>query len=102
MTRWGIGVHLRDEDMPEVSDDYARRTAAVTGAILRYLDEHPRASDTVAGICAWWLPGEGVMEGPELVEEVLEELVKSGRLRPTELPGGARVYGTPPSGGTEG
>ena len=77
-----------------MSDDYAQRTAAVSGAVLRYLDEHPRASDTVDGICAWWLPGEGVIEGPELVEGVLEGLVDSGRLHPTQLPGGARVYGT--------
>ena len=87
-------IEPADEESTEVSDELAKRREAVCGAILRYLAEHPRASDTAAGICAWWLPAKGVNEGPELVEGVLEALVAEGRIRPTEVPGGARVYGS--------
>jgi hypothetical protein len=38
-------MQTRDEHLTEIVD-----------AILRYLDSHPDAADTVEGIAKWWLP----------------------------------------------
>lgn len=73
--------------------DLEQRRAAARRAILRYLEKHPEACDTVEGIQGWWLPEEGVTEGRELVEGVLEELVALGDVRRVTLPDGGEVYG---------
>lgn len=85
-----------------MSDDHAQRRAAVRHGILRYLEQHPRASDTAAGIGERWLPGEGMNEDLGVVESVLDELVDAGLIRLIELPGGARAYGglRPPEPGS--
>lgn len=62
--------------------------------ILRYLEEHPRASDTAAGIGERWLPEAGMNEDVGMVESVLDELVDAGRIRLIELPDGGRAYGS--------
>lgn len=59
-------------------------------AILHYLQDHPEAADTVAGIAKWWV-GEEI----EVVQKALELLVKESvvvreedryRLAPTKAP----------------
>jgi hypothetical protein len=77
-----------------VSDGEAVRRAAVHVALLRYLAKHPHASDALVGICAWWLPEEGVNEEMSVVEEVLEGLVNRGLIRRHELADGTRIYGS--------
>jgi hypothetical protein len=64
----------------------------VHGALLRYLAKHPHASDALVGICAWWLPEEGVIEDVELVEQVLSALVAEGLIRRVQLADGTLVY----------
>ncbi|HEX9105723.1 MAG TPA: hypothetical protein VF832_00810 [Longimicrobiales bacterium] len=66
--------------------------AAVSTAILAYLTRHPRASDTAAGICNWWLAEEGVTGSVDTVAEVLEELVEQRLLLRVRLPDGAVIY----------
>ncbi len=66
--------------------------AAVRAAILSYLSKHPRAADTAAGICSWWLPEEGVTGSVDVVEEVLEQLVEEEMLRRVRLPEGTVIY----------
>ena len=76
-----------------VSDGDAVRRGAIQVAVLRYLAKHPNASDALVGICRWWLPDEGVNEEMDLVEEVLEAMVRRGFIRRFELADGTRVYG---------
>ena len=73
----------------------AERRAAIRRAVLDYVAKHPRASDALAGICAWWLPKEGVIERAGLVEEVLDALVEEHQLRRVRLADGTLIYSGP-------
>ena len=73
-------------------DAGTERRAAIRSSILSYVQKHPRASDALAGICAWWLPEAGVGESGAVVEEVLEGLVAEGRIRRVERPDGTVIY----------
>lgn len=77
-----------------MSHAHAARRAAIRSAILRYLSRHPRASDAVAGICAWWLPEEGITAPTDLVDEVLETLVAQQLIRRVRLADGTLIYGS--------
>ena len=73
-------------------DAETERREAIRSAILSYLERHPRASDALAGICAWWLPESGVRETGRVVEEVIDELVAAHRLRRVKLADGTLIY----------
>jgi hypothetical protein len=75
-----------------LSDATAARREAVQLALLRYLAKHPHASDALLGICAWWLPDEGVIEEADLVEQVLSALVARGLISRVQLADGTLVY----------
>lgn len=75
-----------------MSDAARERGGAIRDAILAYLRKHPRASDSVTGICSWWLPEEGVDEERTVVEGVLEELAAARMIRRFELPDGTVVF----------
>jgi hypothetical protein len=75
-----------------VSDATRERRGAIRDAILAYLRHHPRASDSVTGICSWWLPEEGVEEEQTVVEGVLEELAVTRLIRRFELPEGTVIF----------
>jgi hypothetical protein len=77
---------------PEVTDAVRERRTAIRDAVLRYLRSHPRASDSVTGISAWWLPEEGVEEDSTMVEGVLEEMADAALVRRFELPDGTVVF----------
>ena len=47
--------------------------------ILRYIGEHPRASDTLEGITQWWISDQ-LGCTPAQVRQVLERLVSCGFL----------------------
>lgn len=53
------------------------RVVEVVDAILRYLDRHPDAVDTVEGISKWWLPLDYCAERG-LVQAALERLERQG------------------------
>ena len=74
------------ESEPNVKDRTLLRRA-----ITWYVDRHPQASDTLAGIAGWWLP-EGMQATPRELETTLDELVGDGILRCTTLPGGTKLY----------
>lgn len=59
----------RDEQLNEVA-----------GAVLRYLDGHPDAADTVDGIAKWWLPPPCCVD-TGTVHSALVRLVAQGALR---------------------
>ena len=46
-------------------------------AILAYLQQHPDAADTEAGIACWWLP-DHLSTHPSQVAQAQETLVKDG------------------------
>lgn len=46
--------------------------------ILRYLEDHPNARDTVEGITEWWLLQNEIQQRLAEVEAALGELVQSG------------------------
>jgi hypothetical protein len=74
------------ESGPNVTDRTLLRLA-----ITQYVDSHPLASDTLAGIAEWWLPRDMRPTSLEL-EDALDELVVEGILRRRELPGGTKLY----------
>ncbi len=52
----------------------------VVDALLRYLDTHPDASDTLDGIARWWLPPTLHAEA-DLVRMALDRLMAQGIMR---------------------
>lgn len=85
----------------QVDDEEPERRQAIRGALLRYLREHPRAADTAAGICTWWLAEDGVNEVGDLVEHVLEALVAEGVMRRIGLRDGTQIYAGTQADGPE-
>lgn len=65
----------------------------VEGAILAYLDAHPDAADSAAGIQRWWLPR--ALENVTLfdVERALLHLVASQVVGEFRLPDGGVIFG---------
>ena len=59
--------------------------------IRRYLQDHPRAADSVEGIAAWWIAGAH-KSGLDVVESALEVLVGEGAMRKQVLPDGKTIY----------
>lgn len=52
----------------------------MTDAIVRYLAEHPQASDTLDGIAEWWIMRQRVEVEFTTLKEVLRQLTESGLL----------------------
>lgn len=50
------------------------------GAILAYLDEHPRAMDTLEGIAEWWVMRQRIRTDLALLQTLLDRLVTEGVL----------------------
>lgn len=55
----------------------------LTDAILEYLAEHPRASDTLEGIAEWWIMRQQIRAEIKTLAKVLSRLTKTGRLEKT-------------------
>lgn len=68
------------------------RVAHLRAAILDYVRVHRDASDTPRGIRRWWLPKDMQDGAAELMDEVLNELTRTGALRCIRLPDGALLY----------
>ena len=65
---------------------------ALAAKITRYLDRHPSASDTLAGISQWWLLRQRYEETEEKVRSALDYLAEEGRVIKRTLPGGKVVF----------
>lgn len=52
----------------------------MTEAILEYLKEHPRASDTLEGIAEWWIMRQQVRVEITTLQKVLRQLLKNDLL----------------------
>ena len=60
--------------------DTRQHEKEMTEAILEYLAEHPRASDTLEGIAEWWIMRQLVRVEIKTLQKVLRQLMKSGLL----------------------
>ena len=65
----------------------------IAEAVMRYLSNHPRASDTVEGIVSWWLPAAGIVATIDRTEAALDRLVEQGVLSQRRSPDGRVLYG---------
>lgn len=61
-------------------------------AILRYLQTHPHAADSVEGIALWWVGRGGSAPSAETVLGALEALVAERRISRLSLPDGSTLY----------
>ena len=66
--------------------------APLRAALIRHLQRHPLAGDTVDGMVACWLPRSGLDDALQFVGEVVESMVAAGELLETRLPDGRLFY----------
>ena len=83
-------------ERPDLPDDVGR----VVAAILRYLNVHPHAADTVEGITRWWLTPELGALPIETLEHALAVLIARGRVERAPLGDGRFVYRARPGNET--
>ena len=65
---------------------------AITKEIVRYLNSHPSAADSLEGIADWWLPGECGDADKVTLRIALQELGRCGVVEAIELGDGTRLY----------
>ena len=70
-------------------DDEAERIAL---EILRYLETHPDAADTIEGVIQWWLSPVVSNVFTETVQRALDELVTRSRIVRRVLLDGTILY----------
>ena len=61
-------------------DTHPHEEEELTDAVLEYLAENPRASDTLEGIAEWWIMRQRVRAEVKTLAKVLRQLTKTGRL----------------------
>jgi hypothetical protein len=72
--------------------DAAGRTNNIRDCLRRYLEAHPDAADSLAGIRQWWLP-EALREvALEELREALAQLAASGEVQCSTLPDKSELY----------
>lgn len=72
--------------------EYMEDMEAIYTEIAEYLNNHPDAADTLEGIAVWWLSGAHRKPSLETIKQILEGLVKHGRLAVNTLPDGQVLY----------
>ena len=65
----------------------------VAWLILGYLCSHPDAKDTAEAVANWWLDGEGITVGVDVVRGSLQFLVRLGWMTVTKGYTGECIYG---------
>lgn len=55
--------------------------ANMRGEIMRYLQMHPNAADSLNGVIDWWLSDRYQAEDVKEVEQVLEQLITDGLVK---------------------
>jgi len=68
------------------------RRVHIAMRIETHLRECPNAADTVEGIAAWWLHGEGGLVDQECVQQALDYLVAQGKVMCIHSPDGHVLY----------
>jgi len=66
--------------------------ASLRTAILSYLNQNPRAADSLEGIKSWWLPKNSKEIDLAKIEDVLQQLVTEGLVKKASLVDGTVIY----------
>jgi len=61
--------------------------------LLGYLEDHPNALDTAAGIQQWWLTRRLGQYSVDRVQRALDQLVETGFIQAVVLGDGKSAYG---------
>jgi hypothetical protein len=61
-------------------------------AIVRYLDAHPNASDTLEGVARWWVASDAEHAPVDALQRALDLLTDRHVLTRRMLPAGRRSY----------
>lgn len=69
-------------------------------AITHYLDDHPKAADSVEGIMQWWLPQHERVDMEDL-QQALDYLVETRAVSRIVLPDGRMLYTSREKGATK-
>ena len=69
-----------------------QRRQALRHAITAHLQKCPHAADTAKGVVDCWLPARKFEDAPDLIEDVLREMVSDGILTARVLPDGNTLY----------
>jgi hypothetical protein len=64
----------------------------LAGAIARYVNAHPNASDTLEGVARWWVASEAEHAPLDALQRALDTLTDREILTRRVLPDGRRVY----------
>jgi len=72
------------------------REVQIVRGILQYLQDHPKAKDTVEGISQWWLPREAGYT-PAEVDRAVSQLLSEGLIVTTQHKGSPQCYAANPS-----
>ena len=75
-----------------MGDNRSDRVSVVVAEILRYLEFHPDASDSLLGIRDWWLKRYPLLDGLGVLNEALERLIRAKVLERVSLPGGEYIF----------
>jgi hypothetical protein len=75
---------MRDANQPDATDP-------VVSELLAYLQQHPQAADSLAGVARWWV-GDDSRFPVESVQRALDSLVDDGALRRERLADGTEWY----------
>ena len=66
--------------------------ASLRAAILFYLQQNPRAADSLGGIKHWWLPEQYKGLDIKRIDDVLQQLVTEGLVKKAFLVDGTAIY----------
>ena len=65
----------------------------IQAILLGYLEDHPNALDTAAGIQQWWLTRRLSQYSVDRVQSALDQLVETGFIQAVVLDDGRSAYG---------
>ncbi len=74
---------------PFENDEQLKKVAE---EIIRYLQQHQFAADTLEGISQWWIARQRIEEDKKRVLAALEYLLQQKHLQCRQLPDGSMLY----------
>jgi hypothetical protein len=83
---------LRRHVAPTDLSSRSERIELAMRGLAQYVDEHPHATDTVAGVRDFWVPALSDVVGADVVQAALDALVAADVLQTRKLPGGDVIY----------
>jgi hypothetical protein len=88
---------MRECDAVKEEDASANRAGEIARSVLRYLEAHPEAKDTLEGIARWWLERERSERLLAEVERAVALLLSRDLVLETRRPGMPPYYELNPS-----